>query len=332
VDVMPEFKSILPSNSTLLEQNIERVNHALPVPLRELWRVDSCPSNLLPWLAWSLSVDVWDEQWSEEIKRNVIRNSVEIHKHKGTLYAVELAIESLGVDATVTEWGDSNEIGRGRFNVDILASDKGIDSGFKQKALRKFIDRSKRLSADYAITANEKIETEVSEFIFSVTNINDRKGPSKKNIFPTNSKIKIVSFGSLKNDNLIKKSIISQQNLRMGFFSFNHVKKKYADSLVKVFSALSLQEIKGVGDKFKSYSVVNLSSLIIAFDNKKTNVVKKIHTVKKIDLNSLVVIKGSNNVRKNVFLTPILAMPALIVNFEQSTKRDSLISVFRKMN
>lgn len=30
-----------------------------PVSIRELWNPDTCPANLLPWLAWSFSVDRW---------------------------------------------------------------------------------------------------------------------------------------------------------------------------------------------------------------------------------------------------------------------------------
>ncbi len=37
----------------------------VPVPLRELWDPLACPLEFLPYLAWALSVDRWDENWPE---------------------------------------------------------------------------------------------------------------------------------------------------------------------------------------------------------------------------------------------------------------------------
>ncbi len=160
-------KTLLPPNNrTALEIALEQAQgcgiNNMPVPLRDLWRVDSCPAELLPWLAWTLSVDVWDDEWNEQQKRNVIRASVEIHKHKGTLFAVEQAIIALGVDANITEWWqDKAHIGRGRFHIDIKATDTGIDTGIKQQTLRRFIEHSKRLSALYAVFITDQADLKI---------------------------------------------------------------------------------------------------------------------------------------------------------------------------
>lgn len=52
--------SLLPRNASDLERQaaqalaqIQRV----PIPLRQLWNPNTCPAELLPYLAWSLSVD-----------------------------------------------------------------------------------------------------------------------------------------------------------------------------------------------------------------------------------------------------------------------------------
>lgn len=47
----------------------------IPVDLRTLWDPESCPVELLPYLAWALSVERWDKNWPEETKRKVIRES-----------------------------------------------------------------------------------------------------------------------------------------------------------------------------------------------------------------------------------------------------------------
>lgn len=54
-----------------------------------------CPATLLPWLAWKLSVDWWNENWPETRKRAAIAASPDIHMKKGTPSAIRKAIESL---------------------------------------------------------------------------------------------------------------------------------------------------------------------------------------------------------------------------------------------
>jgi phage tail P2-like protein len=34
-----------------------------------LWNPQTCPLAALPWLAWTLSIDKWDTDWTEERKR-----------------------------------------------------------------------------------------------------------------------------------------------------------------------------------------------------------------------------------------------------------------------
>jgi phage tail P2-like protein len=104
---MSDVETLLPHNATdgelTIEQATARVG-AVPIPIRSLWNPDTCPANLLAWLAWAMSVDDWDPSWSEGVKREVIRQSVRIHKRKGTKAAVVEALQAAGYgDATVIE-------------------------------------------------------------------------------------------------------------------------------------------------------------------------------------------------------------------------------------
>ncbi len=58
------------------------------IPLRTLYNPDTCPVHLLPHLAWAWSVDRWDPEWPESVKRAAIKASFYIHKHKGTIGAL----------------------------------------------------------------------------------------------------------------------------------------------------------------------------------------------------------------------------------------------------
>ena len=91
--------SILPANATDLERAVETLALALfdiDVPLATLWDTGLCVAAALPNLAWALSVDDWNKDWSEARKREVIAASVEIHRRKGTPWAVLRALEVLG--------------------------------------------------------------------------------------------------------------------------------------------------------------------------------------------------------------------------------------------
>lgn len=96
---MSDKPSLLPPNATQLQRDVEQVNAEiddLPIYFRDLWNPETCPLDLLPWLAWSLSVDDWDDNWSEEVKRRVVKESYGIHRQKGTVSAVRRALASLG--------------------------------------------------------------------------------------------------------------------------------------------------------------------------------------------------------------------------------------------
>ncbi len=99
--------SLLPPNTTpqerVIAETIARISD-VPVPLRTLWNPQKCPANLLPWLAWALSVDEWDANWTEQQKRDTIAASVEVHRKKGTIGAVRKVLEPFGLSNAIQEW------------------------------------------------------------------------------------------------------------------------------------------------------------------------------------------------------------------------------------
>ncbi len=100
--------SLLPPNATAQEKAIDEATARIadvPVPIRGLWNPETCPAAFLPWLAWALHVDQWDVNWSTPVKRAVIAESVELHRRKGTPWAVERALIVAGSpNAKVVEW------------------------------------------------------------------------------------------------------------------------------------------------------------------------------------------------------------------------------------
>ncbi|WP_447928390.1 phage tail protein I [Vreelandella sp. EE27] len=96
---------LLPPNRSQLEARTAASHPlALPVPLRTLWNPATCPAELLPFLAWAFSVDVWEADWPDATKRAVIAESFAVHRIKGTRLAVEKALAAMGITVTLTEW------------------------------------------------------------------------------------------------------------------------------------------------------------------------------------------------------------------------------------
>lgn len=103
--------TLLPPSSTPLERALDQTAavrlSALPSVVASLWNADTCPAPLLPYLAWAMSVDEWNDGWGVEKKRAVIKESRHIHQHKGTLSAIKRALAAIGQpDATVIERGN----------------------------------------------------------------------------------------------------------------------------------------------------------------------------------------------------------------------------------
>ncbi|HAZ3687117.1 TPA: phage tail protein I [Escherichia coli] len=120
--------SLLPPSASDFMRCVERGTarlSALPVSLNQLWDPDTCPVALLPYLAWALSVDRWDRDWTEETKRQVIRDAWAIHRHKGTISAIRRVVEPFGYVINVTEWWENGDP-RGTFRLDIGVLDVGI--------------------------------------------------------------------------------------------------------------------------------------------------------------------------------------------------------------
>ena len=137
---------MLPGNACDLERQaaqalaqIQRV----PIPLRQLWNPNTCPTQLLPYLAWSLSVDRWDGNWSDATKRAAIRASFFIHSRKGTIGALRRVVEPLGYLIEIIEWWQTAPEGvPGTFALKVGVLETGITEEMYQE-LTFLIDDAK---------------------------------------------------------------------------------------------------------------------------------------------------------------------------------------------
>jgi len=101
--------SLLPPNATRFERALE-AGAARIVDVEAPADIDDplqCPVELLPWLAWGLSVDIWDADWSEADKRAAVAGSIALHRRKGTPLSVKTVLGRFDQLAQLTEWHEA---------------------------------------------------------------------------------------------------------------------------------------------------------------------------------------------------------------------------------
>ena len=69
-------------------------------------RIDELPEKVLDVLAYDLHVDWYDYSYPIKAKRDIIRESVRVHKRLGTKFAVETALGGIHPDSEIEEWFD----------------------------------------------------------------------------------------------------------------------------------------------------------------------------------------------------------------------------------
>ena len=103
-----EISSLLPANSSKLERDIEAVIAkrfaSLEIVNRKIFNQDECAGNLLEYLACLLSLDAWESSWNSDKRRQAVKNSLSIHRKKGTIHALKKALENFSYQSEITEW------------------------------------------------------------------------------------------------------------------------------------------------------------------------------------------------------------------------------------
>ena len=103
---------LLPPGSTPFERGLASAAGRLgdvPVPIRSLWDPATCPSELLPFLAWGVSIDLWDPDWTEAEKRAAIATAIEDQRRKGTPASLRKVIDRFDPLIEMVEWFEDRD-------------------------------------------------------------------------------------------------------------------------------------------------------------------------------------------------------------------------------
>lgn len=138
--------SLLPPNASELEHAID--NMAAKQLNIDLVKVDTnaltCDAALLPWLAAVMRVDIDGLDISEQ--RQLISNAFEIHKYKGTVYAVQKALDVVFADAQIKEFFSPFEFDA---DVKVKADPNAVYTPAKFVRARELVNQAKNLRSRF---------------------------------------------------------------------------------------------------------------------------------------------------------------------------------------
>lgn len=104
---MPDTPSLLPPDATPLERALESAARrvtAIDTPVQALVDPAAIPSHVLPFLAWHLSVDRWEVEWTDATKRAAVADAIAAQRRKGTPASVEAVLASFDDLLELVEW------------------------------------------------------------------------------------------------------------------------------------------------------------------------------------------------------------------------------------
>jgi len=177
------FVSKLPPSASKMERVMEQVFWEEIVlierDIQNFYDPYACRADLLPYLAWEMSVDYWDENWSEQTKRDVIAASNPIHTKKGTRYALDKSIESIRDDGlSVTEWfEDTDNLAPGYFRVNLEARNSDIDENTVPQIYKAVKNAKNTRSHLESISVTSQINNPVNIGVLSRLGLAIRSGP-----------------------------------------------------------------------------------------------------------------------------------------------------------
>lgn len=94
--------TLLPPNASSFERAVDTAGAArlaLPSSLAGAsWNPDTCPAALLGYLAYQLSLDLWDDSWPETKKRQLCRDALRLHRLKTTLAGIRAHVAIADAD------------------------------------------------------------------------------------------------------------------------------------------------------------------------------------------------------------------------------------------
>lgn len=97
------IESLLQSTDEVFSNILPKIMNALIYP-----RIDSLSGEILDLLAWQFHIEGWELAEADKEKRTLIKRAIELHRYKGTKWAIINALKACGYDSYIKEWFEYN--------------------------------------------------------------------------------------------------------------------------------------------------------------------------------------------------------------------------------
>lgn len=145
-----DLSDLVPQN--LLEfKEIADICKALKLPMDDvvgsifydaiITNFDKMPEEVVDLLAWQWHVDYYDSTADVKTKRKLVKESLEVHRHKGTKYAVNMVVSAISEGYYIEEWF---EYGGKPYHFRIVETDGDLIS-YSEKEIIKAVKDSKNV-------------------------------------------------------------------------------------------------------------------------------------------------------------------------------------------
>ncbi|MCI9418371.1 MAG: phage tail protein I [Eubacterium sp.] len=129
-------------------------------------RIDELPEALIDILAYDMHIDWYDYSYPLNVKRDILKNGVKVHKKMGTKYAVEKALGALYPQSEVEEWNQYNGKPH-HFRIVCDVTENRVTASFQE--IVNAVNMYKRLSSHmeevvYQARAKARVETHTDFF------------------------------------------------------------------------------------------------------------------------------------------------------------------------
>ena len=129
-------------------------------------RIDELTSKQLDHLAKSFDAAAWRDYWPVSLKRSVLKSAILLKKQKGTVAAVEGALEAISSSAKIVEWWQTEPKGEPHtFTIYVTQPKVGsvIDAELQEDVMT-LIDDAKPLRSHYDFVMQDVIDGGVNAF------------------------------------------------------------------------------------------------------------------------------------------------------------------------
>jgi phage tail P2-like protein len=143
--LIPSFESYELHSSDVVAGEVVGALSSEVKAFKDLANPETCEAKYLPYLAYAFKVDFWDESLREVDKRALIKQSLKLHQHKGTRWAILEVLKAVGLskenyEAIIVEYRDRNNYkynikrnGEYSYNSDVKHNDGSAIYDFNLK-------------------------------------------------------------------------------------------------------------------------------------------------------------------------------------------------------